>query len=233
MLGLANAPERGRIGFPHFPRMAKWKKLFGAALWISALAAALAFMGVDTAVHTRTTRELTNSLKRLQPRLYSISSSPKAHAGQVHLTVGAVRYEKDGRPRKGVCSTFLADRAQPGTTRIGVALEHRHRRFVVEPRRLHHFGEAGAALFERQGAEHVHVGDDEIATLLEAASQEGGTMAFPSLYALLDPTRIDDPGELMDELVRLAATEAGREHPVLIGTLRDDLMQALAAAGEG
>jgi sulfite reductase (NADPH) flavoprotein alpha-component len=59
-------------------------------------------------------------LKKLQPRLYSISSSPKAHAGQVHLTVGAVRYEKDGRPRKGVCSTFLADRAQPGATRVGI-----------------------------------------------------------------------------------------------------------------
>ncbi len=59
-------------------------------------------------------------LKRLQPRLYSISSSPRAHAGQVHLTVGAVRYEKDGRPRKGVCSTFLADRAQPGNARVGV-----------------------------------------------------------------------------------------------------------------
>lgn len=59
-------------------------------------------------------------LKKLQPRLYSISSSPTAHVGQVHLTVGAVRYEKDGRARKGVCSTFLADRVQPGTTRVGV-----------------------------------------------------------------------------------------------------------------
>ncbi len=59
-------------------------------------------------------------LKRLQPRLYSISSSPKAHLGQVHLTVGAVRYDHAGRARKGVCSTFLADRAEPGTTRIGV-----------------------------------------------------------------------------------------------------------------
>jgi hypothetical protein len=77
------------------------------------------------------------------------------------------------------------------------------------------------------------IGDDEIGTLLEAASQEGGSVAFPSLYALFDPTAVDDPGELMDELVRLAGTEAGREHPVLIGTLRDDLMQALAAAGEG
>ena len=51
------------------------------------------------------------ALKKLQPRLYSISSSPNAAPGQVHLTVGAVRYEKDGRSRKGVCSTFLAERA--------------------------------------------------------------------------------------------------------------------------
>lgn len=51
------------------------------------------------------------ALKRLQPRLYSISSSPAAHPGEVHLTVGAVRYELHGRARKGVCSTFLAERA--------------------------------------------------------------------------------------------------------------------------
>jgi sulfite reductase (NADPH) flavoprotein alpha-component len=51
------------------------------------------------------------TLKKIQPRLYSISSSPKAHPGQVHLTVGAVRYEKDGRPRKGACSAFLAEHA--------------------------------------------------------------------------------------------------------------------------
>lgn len=59
-------------------------------------------------------------LKKLQPRLYSISSSPRAHTGQVHLTVGAVRYDHANRPRKGVCSTFLADRAQPGTTKVGI-----------------------------------------------------------------------------------------------------------------
>ena len=50
-------------------------------------------------------------LKKLQPRLYSISSSPHAHPGEVHLTVAAVRYEAHGLGRKGVCSTFLADRA--------------------------------------------------------------------------------------------------------------------------
>jgi sulfite reductase (NADPH) flavoprotein alpha-component len=49
-------------------------------------------------------------LKKLQPRLYSIASSPMAHEGRVHLCVGVVRYESLGRSRKGVCSTFLADR---------------------------------------------------------------------------------------------------------------------------
>ncbi len=49
-------------------------------------------------------------LRKLAPRLYSISSSPKAHPGEVHLTVSAVRYESHGRERKGVASTFLADR---------------------------------------------------------------------------------------------------------------------------
>lgn len=58
-------------------------------------------------------------LRKLQPRLYSISSSPKAHPGQVHLTVGTVRYESLGRRRLGVCSTFLADRVEADTP-VGV-----------------------------------------------------------------------------------------------------------------
>ncbi len=49
-------------------------------------------------------------LKKIQPRLYSISSSPKAHPGQVHLTISSVRHASHGRLRKGVCSTFLSDR---------------------------------------------------------------------------------------------------------------------------
>lgn len=67
-------------------------------------------------------------LKRIQPRLYSISSSPAAHAGEVHLTVGAVRYDVNGRPRKGVCSTFLSDRVVPGESRVGVFV-HRNAAF--------------------------------------------------------------------------------------------------------
>ncbi|MGW2392992.1 molybdopterin-dependent oxidoreductase [Streptomyces lydicamycinicus] len=54
-------------------------------------------------------------LPRLQPRLYSISSSPLTDPGLLRLTVSVVRYEnRAGRPRKGVASTFLAD-AEPGS----------------------------------------------------------------------------------------------------------------------
>ena len=58
--------------------------------------------------------EFLTLLKKLAPRLYSISSSPKAHAGQVHLTINVVRYQSHGRARKGVASTFLADRVNDG-----------------------------------------------------------------------------------------------------------------------
>jgi len=58
---------------------------------------------------------LVDGLRPLQPRLYSIASSPRKHPGQVHLTVGAVRYQMDDRPRQGVCSTYLADRLNPGS----------------------------------------------------------------------------------------------------------------------
>ncbi len=51
-------------------------------------------------------------LKPLTPRLYSISSSPKAHPGRAHLTVNVLRYESLSRHRKGVCSTYLAERVQ-------------------------------------------------------------------------------------------------------------------------
>lgn len=60
-------------------------------------------------------------LKRLQPRLYSISSSPKECPGEVHLTVSPVRYNFQGVPRRGVCSTYLADRT-PGD-RVAVYLQ--------------------------------------------------------------------------------------------------------------
>ncbi|MCW4354157.1 bifunctional nitrate reductase/sulfite reductase flavoprotein subunit alpha [Hoyosella sp. YIM 151337] len=61
-------------------------------------------------------------LKRLQPRLYSISSSPKVSPDEVQLTVSVVRYENErGSARGGVCSTFLADRC--GETTVPLYLQ--------------------------------------------------------------------------------------------------------------
>src|SRR6185437_15811526 len=66
-----------------------------------------------------------SALDQLQPRLYSIASSPKALAGEVHLTVATVRYQKRGRLRKGIASTFLAERAPPGAA-VPVFVQRSH-----------------------------------------------------------------------------------------------------------
>jgi sulfite reductase (NADPH) flavoprotein alpha-component len=69
--------------------------------------------------------EFAKLLGKIQPRLYSISSSLRAFPGQVHLTVGIVRYETCGRKRKGLCSTFLADRVSAdGTVPVFVQPSH-------------------------------------------------------------------------------------------------------------
>ena len=52
---------------------------------------------------------LVGTLRKLQPRLYSIASSYKAHPGEVHLTVSTVRY-KNSRYKEGACSSYLSDR---------------------------------------------------------------------------------------------------------------------------
>ena len=59
-------------------------------------------------------QDFVNILRKLPPRLYSIASSPKAHPGEVHLTVAAVRYDTHERSRKGVASTYLADDTPKG-----------------------------------------------------------------------------------------------------------------------
>ena len=55
-------------------------------------------------------------LRKLPPREYSISSSYQALPDEVHITVGAVRYNTHGRDRSGVCSVQFAERIQPGDT---------------------------------------------------------------------------------------------------------------------
>ncbi|MET7573756.1 bifunctional nitrate reductase/sulfite reductase flavoprotein subunit alpha [Streptomyces sp. NPDC005492] len=63
-------------------------------------------------------------LKKLQPRLYSISSSPLVDPHSVSLTVSVVRYENlAGRPRGGVCSPFLADTDPAAGTEVPVFVQ--------------------------------------------------------------------------------------------------------------
>jgi len=59
-------------------------------------------------------QEFVSILRKMPARLYSIASSLSAYPDEVHLTIGAVRYESHGRERKGVCSILCADRLQPG-----------------------------------------------------------------------------------------------------------------------
>src|SRR6202045_517220 len=59
-----------------------------------------------------TPEEFVGLLTKLQPRLYSVPSSLRVFPNQVHLIVDVVQYETRGRARKGVASTFLAERAE-------------------------------------------------------------------------------------------------------------------------
>jgi sulfite reductase (NADPH) flavoprotein alpha-component len=56
--------------------------------------------------------EFVGLLTKLQPRLYSVASSLRAFPDQVHFIVDVIRYESHGRERKGVCSSFMAERAE-------------------------------------------------------------------------------------------------------------------------
>ncbi|EOS96047.1 NADPH-dependent assimilatory sulfite reductase flavoprotein subunit [Erwinia tracheiphila] len=78
--------------------------------------------------------QLLAMLRPLTPRLYSIASSQAENETEVHITVGAVRYEIDGRPRAGGASSFLADRLEEdGELRIFI--EHNDNfRLPADPR---------------------------------------------------------------------------------------------------
>ncbi len=74
--------------------------------------------------------EFVKLLRRLPPRLYSIASALSAHPGEVHLTVATVRYDIRGRARKGVASTFMADRWPSGST-AGIYLQSQQKHFFL------------------------------------------------------------------------------------------------------
>ncbi|WP_251553715.1 assimilatory sulfite reductase (NADPH) flavoprotein subunit [Neobacillus muris] len=68
-------------------------------------------------------QEFVSILRKIPARLYSISSSLTANPEEVHLTIGAVRYQAHGRQRKGVCSTLTAERLQLGD-KVPVFIQH-------------------------------------------------------------------------------------------------------------
>jgi sulfite reductase (NADPH) flavoprotein alpha-component len=82
----------------------------GDAVALDVLAAVQKFPGIRPDPEA-----FVEALEALQPRLYSISSSPKVEPNRLALTVDHVRYEVDGRTRLGVASTFLSRALAPGT----------------------------------------------------------------------------------------------------------------------
>lgn len=65
------------------------------------------------------------ALGRMQPRLYSLASSLRAHPGEAHLTVGVLRYERHDRAYQGTGSSFLAEHLRPGR-RLSVYVQRAH-----------------------------------------------------------------------------------------------------------
>ena len=68
-------------------------------------------------------QEFVSLLRKIPARLYSIASSLTAYPDEVHLTIGAVRYQSYGRDRKGVCSIFAADHLKPGDS-VPIYIQH-------------------------------------------------------------------------------------------------------------
>lgn len=78
-------------------------------------------------------QDFVSVLRRIPARLYSIASSLKAHPGEVHLIVGAVRYCAHNRDREGVCSTFLAGRVLENEKLPIYVQPNKHFRLPVDP----------------------------------------------------------------------------------------------------
>lgn len=68
----------------------------------------------ETYPETLEAEQLFGLLRPLPGRLYSVASSLAAHPGEAHLLVGAVRWSSHGKERRGVASTYIADRRKMG-----------------------------------------------------------------------------------------------------------------------
>ncbi|MFS0917767.1 assimilatory sulfite reductase (NADPH) flavoprotein subunit [Brevibacillus sp. 179-C 1.1 NHS] len=78
---------------------------------------------VDYDLKGVSSKEFVSILRKLPPRLYSISSSLKSYPDEVHLTIRNVQYEARGRERYGVCSSYIANRLETGDT-LPIFVQH-------------------------------------------------------------------------------------------------------------
>jgi sulfite reductase (NADPH) flavoprotein alpha-component len=85
--------------------------------------------------HELSGEQLASILRKLPPRLYSIASSQKASPDEAHLLLCAVRYRTHGRVRKGVASTFVADRMKPGDRLKVYVKPNKYFRLPTDPSR--------------------------------------------------------------------------------------------------
>lgn len=79
--------------------------------------------------------QLLKLLRPLPGRLYSVASSLKAHQGEAHLLIGAVRWESRGRKRAGVASSYFADRRKVGDKVRIYVKPNRHYALPADPNR--------------------------------------------------------------------------------------------------
>ena len=80
-----------------------------------------------------TPQSLVDSLRKMQPRLYSIASSQKEAEDEVHVTVGVVEYNAHGRNHLGGCSGHLGRRLDDaGELRVFVE-ENNNFRLPADP----------------------------------------------------------------------------------------------------
>lgn len=71
-------------------------------------------------------QEFIELLRKLMPRLYSISSAPSKYPDEIHLTIAVVRYETNGRQREGVCSSYLSERTHLNKPEVPVFVAESH-----------------------------------------------------------------------------------------------------------
>ena len=73
--------------------------------------------------HKFTAQEFLPLANKIAPRLYSIASSPKAHPGEVHLTVAIVHYTTHGRAKFGLASGFLGHGQELNKSEVPVYIQ--------------------------------------------------------------------------------------------------------------